>query len=142
MILRSGFLANTARKETRSGRGFESLLSHNRFRGPNMTKTDQRTSAEFYELQMPGKILGKEVVDSLARRVGIVRNLKVSFFPVSVNIVVKGLEVEFSIPAEEIEAIGTVLKLKIPVKQSDEIDIEDVLRLREELFSEIQSFLR
>lgn len=97
--------------------------------------------AELYELPAPGKLIGLEVIDSYARKVGIVRSVKIQFFPQKISIIVKGLGVEFTISAEEIKAINSVVNLKIPAKQADEIQLQDVERLRDEIFSEIKSLI-
>ena len=48
---------------------------------------------------------------------------------------------EFPISAEDVKAINSVVNLKIPVKQADEIKLQDVERLREETLTEIKSLI-
>src|SRR5271157_2658720 len=97
--------------------------------------------AELYELTMPGEFLGKEVVDSEARKVGIVRSIRLKLVPLEVSLIVKGIEVEFPVNAKDIEVAGGIIKLKIPAKHSDEIEIQDVINLREEVFTEMKALL-
>ncbi len=97
--------------------------------------------SELYELAVPGNVIGLEVIDSYARKVGVVRSIKIQFFPIKVDLIVKGLGVEFPISAEDVKAINSVVNLKIPVKQADEIKLQDVERLREETFTEIKSLI-
>ena len=102
-------------------------------------ENDHKTlEIELYEPEMPGVLVGKEVVDSFARRVGIVRNIKLQFYPLNIILIVKGLGVEFSINIKDIEAIGSVIRLKSPAKQSQEIDVTDVIKLRQEIISELK----
>ena len=97
--------------------------------------------SELYELSVPGKLIGLEVIDSFARKVGVVRSIKIQFFPIKVNLIVKGLGVEFPISAEDVGAINSVVNLKTAVKQADEIQLHDVERLREETLTEIKSLI-
>ena len=97
--------------------------------------------AELYELGMPGEFLGKEVIDSEARKIGVVRSIRMKLVPLEVSVIVKGIEVEFPVNARDIEVVGGIIKLKIPAKHSDEIDIQDVINLREEIFTEMKAQL-
>ncbi len=103
-----------------------------------MSSEQNTIETELYELTMPGKLMGREVVDSMARKVGLVRNIKIQFYPLNIILVVKGVGVEFIINIKEVEAIGTVIRLKNPAKQTEEIDVDDVIRLRQEISSELK----
>lgn len=98
--------------------------------------------AELYELRIPGELIGKEVIDASARKIGIVRNVKLTFPPPSINVIIKGLDIEIPLPIDSIATIGGVVQLKETIKQVEELEIRDVARLREEIASEISSYLR
>lgn len=100
----------------------------------------KKVSAELYELKMPGQLLGKEVVDAKARRIGVVRNLRVSIPPIKTELIVKGLDVEFAVNMENIATVGSVIQLNIMIKEAEEIEIHDILRLRKEIWDEIKSY--
>ncbi len=98
--------------------------------------------SELYELSMPGKLIGKEVFDSHARRIGIVRNIRLSLAPLKVELIVKGLEVEFPIDVEDVDIVGTVIQLKTVAKEAEEIDIRDVIRLQKEVWDDIRTYMK
>jgi sporulation protein YlmC with PRC-barrel domain len=87
--------------------------------------------AELYELSMPGRLLGKEVLDNRARRIGIVRSIRIGLHPTRSELIVKGAEV----------AVGTVVQLNSVVKDAEEIEVHDVLRLQKEVLDDIRSYL-
>jgi sporulation protein YlmC with PRC-barrel domain len=97
--------------------------------------------AELYELSMPGRLLGKEVLDSRARRIGIVRSIRISLNPTRSELIVKGAEVEFPIDFEKIAGVGSVVQLNSEVKESEEIEIHDVVRLQKEVLDDIRAYL-
>ena len=97
--------------------------------------------AEVYELQMPGHIVGKEVIDGRARRIGIVRSLRITLPPGKVELQVKGLGVELHVDVTNISAVGNVIQLSNTVKEAEEISIADVQRLREETWKEVQGLI-
>ena len=97
--------------------------------------------AELYELKMPGEFIGKEVINSEARKIGIVRSVRLKLVPLEVSLIVKGIEIEFPVNAKDVEVVGSLIKLKIPAKYSEEIEIQDVINLREELFTEMKALL-
>ena len=99
------------------------------------------TNAEVYELQMPGNVVGKEVIDGSARRIGIVRSMRITLPPGKVELQVKGLGVELPIDVANISAVGNVIQLTKTVKEAEEISIADVQRLRSETWKEIQALL-
>ncbi len=97
--------------------------------------------AELYELSMPGRILGKEVLDSRAKRIGIVRSIRISLNPTRSELIVKGAEVEFPVDFSKVDAVGTVVQLNSVVKDAEEIEIHDVMRLQKEVLDDIRSYL-
>ncbi|MFQ5821606.1 MAG: hypothetical protein ACE5I5_16605 [Candidatus Heimdallarchaeota archaeon] len=101
-----------------------------------------RAETELYELIMPGKLIGKAIVDGAARLVGIVRSVKLSVPPVRVDIIAKGMEIEFPINTTDIVAVGGIVQLKNVISEAEEIAIDDIIRLREEIKSEIHAYLK
>ncbi|MFX0098014.1 MAG: hypothetical protein ACFFCS_00420 [Candidatus Hodarchaeota archaeon] len=102
--------------------------------------------AEFYELLVPGKLIGKEIIDIDARRIGVCRSIKMRFVPNKKNelaheifLVIKGLGIEFDVSLENVEVIGNIIKLKIAARQADELQVSDVLRLQEDIAGEIRA---
>ena len=59
--------------------------------------------AELYELSMPGRLLGKEVLDNRARRIGIVRSIRIALNPTRSELIVKGAEVEFPVDFSKVD---------------------------------------
>ncbi|MBN1330771.1 MAG: hypothetical protein JXA54_14965 [Candidatus Heimdallarchaeota archaeon] len=102
----------------------------------------QSLLAELYELRMPGQLIGKEVIDSSARKIGIIRNIKLTFPPAKVLIIIKGLDIEIQLPIDSILTVGGVVQLKEAIKQAEELEIRDVARLRDEVAKEVASHLR
>lgn len=112
---------------------------------PKKNEKDSETAhmmAELYELSIPGQLIGKEVIDASARKIGVVRNVKLTFPPAKINVIIKGLDVEFQLPMDSISTVGGVVQLKDPIKQAEELEIRDVARLREEIANEISAYLR
>ena len=97
--------------------------------------------AELYELSMPGRLLGKEVLDNRARRIGIVRSIRISLHPTRSELIVKGAEVEFPVDFNSIDTVGTVVQLNSVVKEAEEIEVHDVIRLQKEVLDDIQAYL-
>jgi len=97
--------------------------------------------AELYELRIPGELIGKEVIDASARKIGIVRNVKLTFPPAKISIILKGLDIEIQLPIDSIATIGGVVQLKETIKQAEELEIRDVARLRDEIAKEITAYL-
>jgi len=105
-------------------------------------KRDASIETELYELDnMPGAIIGRAVVDNSARMVGIVRNIKITLPNFKVELVVKGQDVEIPIDIQNVENIGNIIQLKIPINL-ESIDIEDRMNLRRELVEEINEKLQ
>nr|MDO8108759.1 hypothetical protein [Candidatus Sigynarchaeota archaeon] len=101
---------------------------------------------ELYELSVPGKLIGKEIIDVEARRIGICHSIKLRFgtdkkneMKIELFVIIKGLDVEFDIPFTQIDKIGNVIKLKIPARQADELHAKDAVRLQEDLAAEIRA---
>ncbi|MHA1792934.1 MAG: hypothetical protein ACTSVI_09845 [Promethearchaeota archaeon] len=108
--------------------------------------TFESFEAEFYEMSVPGMLVGKEIIDSNARRIGLCHSLKIRFAKNKKNelistimLVIKGLDIEFDIPIDDIEVIGNVIKLKVPGNQADELQVKDVIRLQEDIAGEIRA---
>ena len=97
--------------------------------------------AELYELNMPGRILGKEVLDSRARCIGIVRSIRIGLNPTRSEMIVKGAEVEFPVDFSKVETVGTIVQLNSVVKDAEEIEIHDVIRLQKEVLDEVRMCL-
>ena len=105
-------------------------------------KKEPQIETELYELEnMPGIIIGRAVIDNSARMIGIVRNIKITLPNFKVEIIVKGQDVEIPIDIQNVENIGNIIQLKIPVNM-ESIDIEDVISLRRELVEEIKEKLQ
>ena len=94
---------------------------------------------ELYELRVPGLLIGKEVIDGHARRIGVVRSVRLKLPELKVQLIVKGLDIEFPVDSEDISAVGNVIQLKTPIREAEPIDIHEVVRLRKEILSEIRS---
>ena len=97
--------------------------------------------AELYELNMPGRLLGKEVLDNRARRIGIVRSIRIALHPTRSELIVKGAEVEFPVDFSKVDAVGTVIQLNSVGKDAEEIEVHDVIRLQKEVLDDIKSYL-
>ncbi|MEM1657807.1 MAG: hypothetical protein QXK94_02090 [Candidatus Jordarchaeales archaeon] len=96
---------------------------------------------ELYELTVPGDLVGKLVIDGAARIVGIVRSVKLTLPPAKIEIVVKGLDVEFSVDVSNVSAVGGVVQLKSIAKEAEPLEIRDAQRLRKELIEEIRAMI-
>ncbi|MEM2637535.1 MAG: hypothetical protein QXL15_04230 [Candidatus Korarchaeota archaeon] len=95
--------------------------------------------AELYELKIPGKITGKIVIDSSARMVGIVRCVKLNLPDLSVELIIKGKDVEYTIKGEDINNVGDTILLNVGLEEFDALEIEEIQRLREQLADEIKA---
>ncbi len=94
---------------------------------------------ELYEVSVPGKLIGKAVIDSNARMIGIARSLRIKIPGGTPEIMVKGLDVEFPISVESVIAVGGIIQLDTSHNNVEEIDINDILQLREEIREEIEA---
>jgi hypothetical protein len=124
--------------------------------------------AELYELSMPGRLIGKIVVDRAAKIIGIVRSVRISLKsgegetsdePLKgkkkekderasekleelgrrVELIVKGLDVELPIDIREVSAVGSVVQLRESIKDAAVVELSDIGRLRKELWEEVRS---
>ncbi|MCD6513453.1 MAG: hypothetical protein ACTSSP_08350 [Candidatus Asgardarchaeia archaeon] len=94
---------------------------------------------ELYELDnIPGVLLGRIVIDSKARMVGIVRNIRITIPTFKVELVIKGIDVEIPVDVQNIDAVGNVVRLKVPMESIDTVEIEDIIKLQKELNEEIK----
>ncbi|MHA2298970.1 MAG: hypothetical protein ACXAEU_13260 [Candidatus Hodarchaeales archaeon] len=98
---------------------------------------EQSIEAEFYEMSLPGRILGKPVIDKAAKMVGIVRSVKIKLPPGEIYLVIKALNLEFLVPSTEVEAVGGVVQLNKILKELEMIDINDLVKLRNEVREEM-----
>ncbi|MBD3185403.1 hypothetical protein GF325_01135 [Candidatus Bathyarchaeota archaeon] len=101
---------------------------------------------EMYEMEVPGKLVGKEIIDADARRIGICHSIKLRVstgkkgeLHHGMLLVIKGLDIEFDMTMDDVDIIGNVIKLKVPARQADELDVRDVIRIQEEIAGEIRS---
>ncbi|NMC05914.1 MAG: hypothetical protein GYA24_11915 [Candidatus Lokiarchaeota archaeon] len=101
---------------------------------------------ELYEMAVPGKFIGKEIIDAEARRIGLCHSIKIKtgvdkkgVLRADLYIVIKGLDVEFDVSFNDIDKIGNVIKLKVPARQADELQVKDAIRIQEDIAGEIRS---
>ncbi|MHA1713116.1 MAG: hypothetical protein ACTSW4_03610, partial [Candidatus Ranarchaeia archaeon] len=100
------------------------------------------TATELYELEdMPGILIGRPVVDSRARMVGIIRGVKLILPTFQVQLVIKGLDVEVPIDVSNVDRVGNVVSLKTEIKSMDPIEIDELLKLRRQLKEELDDKL-
>ncbi|MHA2188498.1 MAG: hypothetical protein ACW99V_09705, partial [Candidatus Thorarchaeota archaeon] len=78
---------------------------------------------------------------SRAKRIGIVRSIRIALHPTRSELIVKGAEVEFPIDFSKVETVGTVVQLNTVVKDSEELEIHDIVRLQKEVLDDIRSYL-
>ncbi len=102
-----------------------------------MDKNAPTIQAELYELNVPGELILKEVMDGNAKRIRVVRCVRISF-PIRIELIVKGLDVEIPINFNDIVNIGTVIQLKSKIKVAEECDVSEVMRLRTEIQQEMK----
>ncbi len=107
-----------------------------------MTKQPIDIDLELYELVFPGQLIGKAVIDSDARMVGVIRNVRIQIPSPSISLIIKGLDTEFTVKAENVQVIGNVVQLNITIKHSEPIEVNDVIRLRNEIQEEIIHFFQ
>ncbi len=107
-----------------------------------MTKQQSDVDLELYELVFPGQLIGKAIIDSEARMVGVIRNIRIQIPSSSVALIVKGLDTEFTVKAENVQAVGNVVQLNVKIQHSEPIEVNDVIRLRKEIQDEIIHFFQ
>lgn len=105
-----------------------------------MNKQENNVDLELFEIILPGKVIGKAVIDSNARMVGVIRHINVNLPSGEIILIIKGLDSEFDLNISTIQAIGNVVQLNIPVKHAEPIDFKDIMRLRTEIREEILHF--
>jgi sporulation protein YlmC with PRC-barrel domain len=105
-----------------------------------MTKQPMDVDLELFELMFPGKLIGKAVIDANARMIGVIRNVRIQIPSPIVSLTVKGLDTEFSVKSENIQAVGNVVQLNVTIKHSEPIEINDVMKLRTEIQEELIHF--
>ncbi|MCD6491134.1 MAG: PRC-barrel domain-containing protein [Candidatus Njordarchaeia archaeon] len=94
-----------------------------------------------FEPIIPGTLIGKEVIDNNARRLGIVKGIRLKYPPLKLFLVVRGKDSEENIPFDSIDKIGTIIKLKTSITK-DEIAIHEVLMILENIRKEISSLFK
>ncbi|MBN2150390.1 MAG: hypothetical protein JW839_02980 [Candidatus Lokiarchaeota archaeon] len=101
---------------------------------------------ELYEMAVPGKFIGKEIIDAEARRIGLCHSIKLKagldkkgVLHSELFVVIKGLDIEFDVRFDDVEKIGNVIKLKIPTRQADELQVKDAIRIQEDIAAEIRA---
>ncbi len=105
-----------------------------------MTKQPIDIDIELFELMFPGKLVGKAVIDANARMIGVIRNIRIQIPSPTISLTVKGLDTEFTVKSENIQAIGNVVQLNIIIKHSEPIEINDIMKLRNEIQEELVHF--
>ncbi len=105
-----------------------------------MTKQPIDIDIELFELMFPGKLVGKAVIDANARMIGVIRNIRIQIPSPTISLTVKGLDTEFTVKSENIQAIGNVVQLNIIIKHSEPVEINDIMKLRNEIQEELVHF--
>ncbi len=105
-----------------------------------MTKQPIDIDIELFELMFPGKLIGKAVIDANARMIGVIRNIRIQIPSPTISLTVKGLDTEFTVKSEDIQAIGNVVQLNVIIKHSEPIEINDIIKLRNEIQEELIHF--
>ena len=107
-----------------------------------MTKQLLDLDLEVYEIIFPGKLVGKAVIDANARMIGVIRNIRIQIPSSNIILVVKGLDTEFTVNSNDIQAIGNIVQLNVTIKHSEPIEINDIIHLRNEIQEEIVHFFQ
>ncbi len=105
-----------------------------------MAKQPIDIDLELFELMFPGKLVGKAVIDANARMIGVIRNVRIQIPSPIISLTVKGLDTEFNVKSEDIQAIGNVVQLNVIIKHSEPIEINDIIKLRNEIQEELIHF--
>lgn len=105
-----------------------------------MTKQPMDVDLELFEIIFPGKLVGKAVIDANARMIGVIRNVRIQIPSSTISLTVKGLDTEFTIKSENIQAVGNVVQLNVTIKHSEPIEINDIIKLRVEIQEELVHF--
>ena len=96
---------------------------------------------EFFEATFPGNLVGKEILDKSARRLGVVKSIKIEYLPWKIFLIVKGINLELPVDISEVENIGSVIQLKTKITAMPEINISDVIKIKKEIKDEIEEIL-
>jgi len=100
-------------------------------------------ACEVVELKFPGELIGKEVIDSNARRIGVVKRILVVIPQMSIRMIVQGKgEQELPISEEDIAKVSGLIQLNKSYEKLEEIDVGEVSKLRVKIFREIQEKLK
>ena len=105
-----------------------------------MTKQPMDVDLELFEIIFPGKLIGKAVIDANARMIGVIRNVRIQIPSSTISLTVKGLDTEFTVKSENIQAVGNVVQLNVTIKHSEPIEINDIIKLRAEIQEELVHF--
>ena len=105
-----------------------------------MTNQPIDIDIELFELMFPGKLIGKAVIDANARMIGVIRNIRIQIPSPTISLTVKGLDTEFTVKSEDIQAIGNVVQLNVIIKHSEPVEINDIIKLRNEIQEELIHF--
>ena len=105
------------------------------------TEEMEEIELELFEIPYPGKIVGKAVVDASSRMIGVVKTLQLRIPKMKLNLIIRGYDSEEVIPIEAVLSVGSIIRLNVTVNDSKEVDIEDIIRFREEIDSEIRAFV-
>lgn len=105
-----------------------------------MTKQPMDVDLELFEIVFPGKLIGKAVIDANARMIGVIRNVRIRIPSPTISLTVKGLDTEFTVKSEDIQAVGNVVQLNVTIKHSEPIEINEIIKLRTEIQEELIHF--
>ena len=97
-----------------------------------------QNQVEFYEPIFPGQLAGKEVFDKESRRLGLIKSIRIEYLPWKVSLIIKGLNLEIPVDLSEVSNIGTVVQLKTKITAMPELNVNDVIRLREEIKEDLK----
>jgi len=100
---------------------------------------ESHITVDLYETRFPGKLAGKEVIDPDARRLGIVKCLRIrmSPSPLRLFLVVRNKDIDIEVPFEYVEKIGkNIIKLRRKV-DVEEVSVDEALKIIEDIKSEI-----
>ncbi len=100
-------------------------------------------TCEVVELKFPGELMGKEVIDSNARRIGVVKRILLVMPQMTVRMIVQGKgDQELPISSEDIAKVSGLIQLNKSYEKLEEIDVGEVSKLRVKIFREIQEKLK
>ncbi|MHA1615793.1 MAG: PRC-barrel domain-containing protein [Candidatus Njordarchaeales archaeon] len=98
---------------------------------------NEQLTVDLYEIKFPGKIVGKEVIDQEAKRLGIVKNIRLKTPPLRLFLVVRNKDIDVEIPFEHVDKIGkNIIKLR-KVMDVEELSVEEAIKILENVKTEI-----